>query len=1008
MKPYLKDIRVKLIIITIVIILYICTLQYRQRIAIFKIKTKMYNSDYESAIMLIDSAQKDIISYYTDSFNREELYYLKGICFSDLGRKKEALQTLNKVKYGQHFLAKSLLKVSDIELEQGNWRLAEENLIDLKNRSTFSSLSLNDKRDTLLRLDRYYRMQCRFKDAAEVLKELISMSDNPVALIKDLWITVRGTPPYETIEKAIQTCELLNPDDSRLWLAKSIVFTQRSQFKEADKALDFCELPINHPDKSVYLARMRLARATHSPHKALDAAQRIGPHDFTIVEKYEWAEYFAESRKDLLEQQRALEFLYAIDPYNTIVLSKYSDFAYKSGKTILSLQLREKKAIVDKALETYGKNVLSLETPKTIESFFKLAESARNCGMLFEGRLFCNTVLKMNSNHIPALQLSDSLVNDLKELNLSISQLPSININWLGNDSVINTTSLSLVNLDSLPPQYPVFRDDSKTSKLVFTFNNGETSIRQMPVALSGGIALLDYDNDGWQDVFVIQGGLFPYASKEALISSGDRLFRNLHNGDFEDVTSKSGLPISSTGYSHGVAIGDINNDGFSDIFITRFGAYLLYINSGNGTFRDASVEWKLDGFRDWPTSAAFADLDNYGDLDLYVCHYVVWDEHNPRLCRNGQTFSYMSCNPTTCKARSDHLFRNDQGKFTDISDYSGVTQSDVNGRGLGVIASDLDKDGLMDLFIANDKSANFLFHNKGNMKFEEVAQVTGVAGSAEGSYQAGMGVACGDYDHDGDMDLAVTNYYGESTTLYQNLGGLVFSDRTSVSGLAAASRLRLGFGIAFSDFNNDGLLDLFTANGHTDDMKDLPYRMPAQLLLGQTNGRWFDTSNTISEPLSIPHLGRGLAVGDMDNDGFMDGILLPQNEPLVYFHNITKNKNHWLTVKLIGVKSNHDGVGCKVTLSTRKGIQFSEQFGGGSYQSSSDRRIHFGFLEDVKPDLLEIRWPSGTLDRINNPSYDSVIEIIEGSGKAIQTRRVVQQSSETSQVQSNHRGKDK
>lgn len=267
MKTILKDTRVWLIVIIFVIIIYACTLPYTQRIAISKIKLEMYHSDYDSALMLIDSAQKSRITYYTDSYNTEELHYLKGICLSSMGRMKEALQTLNKIKYDQHFLAKSQLKVSDIELEQGNWRVAEENLIDLKNRLTFSSLSLIDKQDILSRLDRYYRMQCRFEDAAEILKELISMSDNPVPLIKDLWITVRGTPPYETIEKAIQTCELLNPDDSRLWLAKSIVFTHRSQFKEADKALGFCELPINHPDKAVHLARMRLARATQSPQK---------------------------------------------------------------------------------------------------------------------------------------------------------------------------------------------------------------------------------------------------------------------------------------------------------------------------------------------------------------------------------------------------------------------------------------------------------------------------------------------------------------------------------------------------------------------------------------------------------------------------------------------------------------------------------------------------------------------------------------------------------------------
>jgi hypothetical protein len=451
-------------------------------------------------------------------------------------------------------------------------------------------------------------------------------------------------------------------------------------------------------------------------------------------------------------------------------------------------------------------------------------------------------------------------------------------------------------------------------------------------------------------------------------------------------------LPLGNTGYGHGVSVGDINNDGFSDLFITRYGSYLLYVNQGNGRFVNETDKWGLGGHRNWPTSSAFADLDNDGDLDLYVCHYVVWDELNPRLCRNGETLAYMSCNPTTCKSRPDHLFRNDNGKFTDISESSGITNADLDGRGLGVVAADFDDDGLTDLFVANDKSANFLFHNKGKMIFEEVAQISGVAGSAEGSYQAGMGVACGDYDQDGRMDLAVTNYYGESTTLYQNLGGLVFADRTASSGLASASRLRLGFGIAFTDTNNDGFLDLFTANGHTDNMGDVPYRMPAQILLGQKNGRWLDTTDKIGEPLSIPHLGRGLAVGDVDNDGLVDTILLPLNEPLVYFKNTTQNKNHWMNIKLIGTKSNRDGVGSKIRLKFGSRIQFADRIGGGSYQSANDQRIHFGFQSDQKPDFLEIRWPSGRLDLIENPPYDMEIKVTEGSGKAERLERSVQQ----------------
>ncbi len=443
----------------------------------------------------------------------------------------------------------------------------------------------------------------------------------------------------------------------------------------------------------------------------------------------------------------------------------------------------------------------------------------------------------------------------------------------------------------------PWFVDDAKSAGMEFTFRNGETVIRQMPVALSGGVALLDFDGDGWLDVYVLQGGPFPPAPGS--LRNGDKLFHNKGDGTFEDVTERAGIAALTGGYGLGAAVGDVDNDGRPDLFITRSRAYALYRNRGDGSFEDVTEKWGFGGDRDWPTSAAFADLDGDGDLDLYVCHYVVWDADNPRLCRNEATHAFMSCNPRSCGTQPDHVFRNDGGRFHDVTKEAGIVDHD--GRGLGVIAADLDDDGRIDLFVANDKSANFLFRNQGKFRFEEIAHTSGVAANAEGGYQAGMGVAYGDLDGDGRSDLAVTNFYGESTTLYQNLGAGIFTDRTTASGLAAASRLLLGFGIAFLDVNNDGRLDLLTANGHTDDMGDTPYRMPAQLLAGVGDGRLIDISSASGPAFPISHLGRGLAVGDLDNDGRTDALLVAQNEPLVFFHNRTERAGHWVTLRLEG-----------------------------------------------------------------------------------------------------------
>ena len=481
-----------------------------------------------------------------------------------------------------------------------------------------------------------------------------------------------------------------------------------------------------------------------------------------------------------------------------------------------------------------------------------------------------------------------------------------------------------------------------------------------LPETGAGGVALLDFDGDGWLDVYAVQGGAFPHQGGP----NADRLYRNRGDGTFEDASASSGLNAMPGGYGHGAAVGDIDNDGDPDLFITRWRSYALYLNQGDGTFQDATDAAGLGGDRDWPTSAAFADLDNDGDLDLYVCHYLAWDEHEDRTCFDPDDPAVYACNPLDFPSLPDHVFRNDDGRFVDVTAEAGVVDRD--GRGLGVVAADVDGDRRVDLFVANDMTADDLFMNRGDFRFEEVGALAGISANAQGSYQAGMGTACGDLDGDARLDLLVTNYYGESTTFFRNLGGGFFADQTATVNLSAPTRHLLGFGLALLDANNDGRLDLLSANGHVHDGRPLyPWTMPAQLLLGGPNGRLDDLADRAGEVFATPHLGRGLAAGDLDNDGRVDAVLLAQDEPLVFLHNETPDAGHWLTLRLEGSESNRDAVGALVIVEAGGRRRIAPRHGGGSFQSAGDPRLHFGLGDAAMADAVEVRWPSGRTDRL-------------------------------------------
>ena len=525
----------------------------------------------------------------------------------------------------------------------------------------------------------------------------------------------------------------------------------------------------------------------------------------------------------------------------------------------------------------------------------------------------------------------------------------------------------------------PTFVDEAAPRGLVFRFDNGKSKEHQLPETMPGGVALLDFDGDGRLDVYALQGG--PFLPRGCSPPFGDRLFRNRGDGHFQDVTAPSGLAALPGGYGHGVALGDYDNDGRPDLFVTRWRSYALYRNLGGGHFQDVTAHAGLGGDRDWPTSAAWADFDNDGDLDLYVCHYLKWDVENPTLCEYPERSKpgYMYCDPLIFPALPDHVFRNDGGRFIDVTAEAGF--ADKGGRGLGVVTADLDDDGKVDVFVANDLSENYFFRNLGGFRFSEQAMEAGLAGSAEGGYLAGMGIACGDLDGDGRLDLAVTNFFNQATTLYHNHGGGLFSDRSPATGLAAATRRFLGFGLAALDANNDGRLDLVQANGHVSDFgPSLPYEMRAQLILGDASGHFRDVSEGAGPPWQVLRLGRGLAVGDIDNDGRIDVLIVGQGAPLALLHNQpARGAGHFLTLALEGVASNRDGVGAKVTVTAGGRSQVAARFGGGSYLSASDPRLHFGLGAARRADRVEVRWPSGRRDSYLKLAADAGYRLREG-----------------------------
>jgi enediyne biosynthesis protein E4 len=520
---------------------------------------------------------------------------------------------------------------------------------------------------------------------------------------------------------------------------------------------------------------------------------------------------------------------------------------------------------------------------------------------------------------------------------------------------------------------FPQFEDVARRVGVSYRYDCGATPNLFIGDTMGGGVALFDLDNDGWLDIYFVNGCALPFDRRSPPRPS--TLYRNQGDGTFEDITQRAG--VAGRGYGMGCAVGDFDNDGHDDLFVTGLNQTVLYRNRGDGTFEDVTERSGVASSR-WTTAAGFADLDGDGDLDLMVVSYVEADPEAVIECRD-KSGRPIHCQPEKFLAQPDQLFRNNgNGTFTDVSHEAGIDVPE--GKGLGLAIADLAGDGRLDLFVANDGTPNFLFHNRGGLRFEEIGLTAGVAYDGAGLPTASMGVVAEDLNRDGRIDLFHTNFINQSSTLRWNLGGGRYADGTLAANLAAASRSKTGFGAVALDVDNDGILDLFVANGHTDDQPwfNCPMAQTAQLFLGSGDGR-FELARPESSPyLSRALVGRGVAAGDLDNDGRVDLVVVHRDAPAALLRNTTLG-GHWLGLKPRGTRSPRTPVGTRVTCRAGGRSQTRWLTSGTGYLSCSDSRLWFGLGTARMVAQLEVRWPSGLVQTWSNLAGDRFMDLTEG-----------------------------
>jgi len=526
------------------------------------------------------------------------------------------------------------------------------------------------------------------------------------------------------------------------------------------------------------------------------------------------------------------------------------------------------------------------------------------------------------------------------------------------------------------------FVDIASQAGITFPHDNAASSEKYLIETMGSGCGWIDYDQNGLLDLYLVNGAATRVYTPQRPQRSA--LYRNNGDGTFTDVTARAGVGAEGL-FGMGVAVGDYDNDGFPDLLVLGYGRCILYHNNGDGTFTDVSARAGVQNSGLWASSAAWFDYDNDGKLDLIIANYVDWSPERNFYCGDRGPGMRSYCHPDDFRPQPPTLYHNNGDRtFTDLSKSSGVGLK--GGNGLGVVTFDYDNDGWQDIFIANDHMPNFLFHNNRDGTFREVGYMAGVAVSADGQFEAGMGTDAADTTGSGRLDLIVGHLDMQLARVYQNMGEGTFDDATLRSRLSYATYHRSTFGARFMDYDNDGWRDLFLANGHVlDNIEryhgDTKYAEPKMMFRNTGRGIFEDVSDQLGPDFQMPRVSRGAAIGDFDNDGDLDILINNCGQTPQLLRNDGGNANHWLQVLLIGTKSNRDGVGANVKVTAGDLILYDQRKGGMSYQSAQDPRLHFGLGQRSSIDAVEIVWPSGINTKLSNIKADQILAIKEGVG---------------------------
>ena len=520
------------------------------------------------------------------------------------------------------------------------------------------------------------------------------------------------------------------------------------------------------------------------------------------------------------------------------------------------------------------------------------------------------------------------------------------------------------------------------------TVYGGRNTNRYLLETTGTGVAAFDYDGDGWLDLFVVNGTTlvgFPKGQEPT-----SHLYRNKHDGTFEDVTARAGLAL--TGWGQGACAGDYDNDGREDLFVTFFGTNRLFRNRGDGAFDDVTKRAGLDTSRTrWSAGCAFLDYDRNGKLDLFAANYIDLDLATAPVPESGLCRYKglpVACGPPGLPGAKNILYRNQgDGTFGDVSTASGITRAQGT-YALGVSTLDFDDDGWVDLYVANDSNPSALYRNNRDGTFTDIGVSAGCAYSQDGKPQAGMGVAVGDYNRDGRMDIFKTNFAGDTSTLYANGGNGLCEDRTFASGFGRNTRW-LGWGVAFLDLDLDGWQDLFLVNGHVypevDQVKtEAGYKQRKVVYRNRGDGRFEDVTEQLGPPVTVPKAGRGAAFADLDNDGDVDIVVNNVHDAPELYRLDQRQPRNWTSLRLVGVQSNRSAIGARVTLTAGGVTQVSEVRGGGSYYSQNDLRLHFGLAAAKTIDRVEVRWPNGNVEVWTGVEPNRIVTLTEGSGRSV------------------------